>query len=344
MTDVTTKTAVTNTKPNTCVSVDCDCATMWSFVQEDCYIRMGHISANMVAAPIKDYETRARRIAGTYARFYLEKEKGSDIKKKGRFYWMALGAFASKTVACTLAAWQVEYSAKAIGTMKEGLGKGNFWLFCDIAGWHWYYTQFNSSFDQCLDSRDTSKLVPASIKQTKNMPWSATALPKIKNLKVSKEIRLAFAKVKEFENAPGKMQPAIQMAHLLAVADHEQGVILQPLIYDDPAFALGIKAQRAANSDPSFIEKLSPTWRTLRRLGQALTPDLELVFSSACETKNKRLKSVAPDDTKLEEFRSRMDWITDAAKQFHELMQTDTTYMEGEITTMAGWYDAPDKK
>jgi hypothetical protein len=21
----------------------------------------------------------------------------------------------------------------------DGLGKGNFWLFCDISGWHWYY-------------------------------------------------------------------------------------------------------------------------------------------------------------------------------------------------------------
>jgi hypothetical protein len=342
--DPTTVTAVTNPKPNTCVEVKCDCATMWSLIQQDCYIRMGSITADMVATPIKDYETRAKRIAGTYARFYLETERGGNPKKKGRFYWMALGAFASKTVACTLHAWQVKAQSMATDTTRDGLGKGNFWLFCDIAGWHWYYTQFNDDFEMCLDKRDTSTLIKNVQAQTKKMPWSATALPKIKNLKVSKEIKLAFKMVQAFEKAPKDKQAGFQMKHLLAVADHEQGVILQPLIYDDPDFAKWVKVQRVANSKTHAAEKANPVWYFLRSIVQSLTPDLELVFSHACSTKDTKLKSVAPEDTKLENFESRMKWIGSAAEQFHELMQRKTSYMEAEIATMAGWYNMPDKK
>ncbi|WP_111640711.1 DUF2515 family protein [Marinimicrobium alkaliphilum] len=53
---------------------------------------------------------RARRIAATYARFYLETEDGGDPSKLGRCYWMALGTFASKTVACLLDTWQLNAS------------------------------------------------------------------------------------------------------------------------------------------------------------------------------------------------------------------------------------------
>jgi hypothetical protein len=323
VTDPTTITAVTNPKPNTCVEVNCDCATMWSLVQQDCYIRMGYIKGEMIGAPIKDYETRAKRIAGTYARFYRETERGGDLKKKGRFYWMALGAFASKTVACTFADWRVQSQTAVTNKTRDGLGRGNFWLFCDIAGWHWYYTQFNDDFELCRDKRDTSTLTKAVKEQTGIMDWGSTAPAKINNLKVSKEIKTAFEMVRAFEKAPKEKQAGFQMKHLLAVADHEQGVILQPLVYDDPDFAYWVRMQR----------RLS--W---------VTPTLQLVFRSACETSKAERKSVAPDDTKLESFDSRMKWIRNAADQFHKLMQNEKTYMEGEIATMAGWYDMADKK
>jgi hypothetical protein len=57
-----------------------------------------------------------------------------------------------------------------------------------------------------------------------------------------------------------------------------------------------------------------------------------------------RKPKVASANTKLEEFKSRMKWIGQAAKQFHKLMQTQKEYMEGELRTMAGWVDMPDKK
>jgi hypothetical protein len=324
--DPTTTKAPTNTKPESCVGVQCDCNTMWSFTQQYCYLRLCTDVGNMKAQLVKDYAVRARRISATYASFYLEQEKGSNPAHKGRFYWMALGAFASKTVACLLETWQVKGQAILTDVTREGLGKGNFWLFCDIAGWHHYYCKYGDTFDMCLDCRNTNNLVPAIKAQTKIMPWSGEALPKVKQLAVSKEIKAGFASVKKYESTTKKEQrPDIQFQHLLAIADHEQGVILQPLIYDDPAFAAWVARQR---------------WPIVKQI----SPALELVFSSACETIDLKLKSVAPDDTKLEEFESRMKWIRDAAKQFHSLMLAKTSYMEGEIGKMAGWFDMPDKK
>ena len=111
MSDPTIVEAMTNTTPQSCVTVKCDCNTMWSLAQQFCYLRLSTPTDDFKSVLITDYAVRARRIAATYARFYLEQEQGGDIKKKGRFYWMALGAFASKTVACALDAWQVHAQA-----------------------------------------------------------------------------------------------------------------------------------------------------------------------------------------------------------------------------------------
>jgi hypothetical protein len=325
--DPTTTKAPTNAKPGSCVGVQCDCNTMWSFTQQYCYLRLCTNVGNMKAQLVKDYAVRARRISATYARFYLEQEEGGDAAKKGRFYWMALGAFASKTVACTLEDWRVQSQAAVLSEKtKEGLGKGNFWLFCDIAGWHHYYIKYDDTFDMCLDSRNTNTLVPSIKAQTKIMPWSGEALPKVKQLAVSKEIKAGFALVKKYESTTKReLLPDIQFNHLLAIADHEQGVILQPLIYDDADFVYWIKVQRS-------------TWVSWA------APGLELVFSSACSTHKAELKSVAPKETKLENLESRMTWIRDAAMKFHGLMQSDKAYMEGQIGAMAGWAEMPDKK
>ena len=326
MADSTTVEAMTNTTPNSCVDVHCDCNTMWSLAQQFSYLRLSDETAPFKSTLVKDYAVRARRISATYARFYLEQEQGGNAAKKGRYYWAALAAFASKTVACTLEDWRVGAQAVFLSEKtREGLGKGNFWLFMDISGWHWYYSMYASSFDMCLDSRNSDNYATAVKAQVKKLPWNAEALPKIKKLAVSKEIRLGFAKVKEFEvETDATEKPKRQMEHLLAVADHEQGVILQPLIYDDPDFVYWLDKQR-------------------RPWVRWAAPNLELVFSSACGTSDEALKSKAPEGTKLEEFKSRMKWIGQAAGQFHNLMQVDTARMEGEIRKMAGWVAMADK-
>lgn len=144
-------------------------------------------------------------------------------------------------------------------------------------------------------------------------------------MQVSEYIRTGFAKVREFEREanPSKRRTH-QFDHLMAIADHEQRIVLQPLIYDDSDFAFWIRTQRSA-------------WVNW------MAPDLELVFTSACEIDDQILKSVAPDDTKLEDEQSRMFWIDKAAKHFHKLMAERKTQMESELTTMAGWVARPDQ-
>ncbi|OGB03591.1 MAG: hypothetical protein A3G29_01035 [Burkholderiales bacterium RIFCSPLOWO2_12_FULL_64_99] len=318
--------AKTNEKEQSCVDAVCDCNTMWSIVQQMATARLSDQTGSFKGRLIKSYAVRARRIAGTYARFYLEMESGGRPDKKGRFYWMALGAFASKTVACTLEAWQVRAQAFWISEKtKNGLGMGNFWLYCDISGWHWYYSLYSSSFTQCLSSRNTKSYVPAVKAQVAKLPWSQEALPKIKYLKVSTEIQAAFRKVKEYESADTrKAKENLQMGHLLDVANHEQGVILQPLIYDDEDFSFWVKAQRFPGVS-------------------SISPDLELVFSHACNTEESDHKSLAPSETKLESFSSRMAWIKSAAGQFDKLMRKKQPYMEAQLLTMAGWVNLPDQ-
>lgn len=325
MSDATTVKVMTNPTRNSCVSVKCDCATMWSLAQQFSVVRLSAVTGDMKATLIKNYAVRARRIAATYARFYLEQEDGGDMAKKGRFYWMALGAFASKTVACTFEFWQVKGLGLVSSDTREGLGKGNFWLFCDISGWHWYYSNYPRAFDMCLASRNSDQYVDAVKKQVKQLPWSGEALPKIKQLAVSPHIKAGFAKVREIENTgdPRKRRQ-LQLDHLLDIASHEQGVILQPLIYDDPEFAKWIKLQR----NP-WVEWASP--------------NLELVFSHVCHTDKAELKSVAPGDTKLEEFDSRMKWIKGAAEQFHGLMKRDSVGIERELQIIAGWVSMTDR-
>src|SRR5688572_18652283 len=101
MSDPTTVVAKTNTTAGSCTAVQCDCHTMWSMAQQFAYLRLANETGAFKAQLVKGYSVRARRIAATYARFYLEQEDGGNSALKGRFYWMALGAFASKTVACT---------------------------------------------------------------------------------------------------------------------------------------------------------------------------------------------------------------------------------------------------
>lgn len=324
MADPTTIETMTNTTPLSCVEGVCTCDTMWSLAQQFCYVRLSDPIPPTAFRHklVEDYAVRARRIAATYARCYLEQETsaGSDGSKKGRFYWMALGAFASKTVACTLELRRVQVAR----TTYHGLGKGNLWLFNDIAGWHYYYSRYQSSFQTCRDQRDTSKLVPTVKKQVDKLPWSAEALGKINNLKVSSHIKTGFSKVKEFEDETDSLErPKIQMEHLLAIADHEQRVILQQLIYNDTVFNLGIMAQRTRPF----------SW---------ISPDLELVFTSACSTDTPELKSVAPEGTELEEVESRMQWIRQAAAKFHGRMQFFKFQMENELQTIAGWVNRTD--
>lgn len=232
--------STTNQDQNSCTTVDLDCDHMWSLAQQFVYSRLAQKKGNGKIALIDSYYARAQRIAATYARFYLETEIGGNPMLKGRYYWMALGAFASKTVACSLADPRV----LAIPIVNINLAKGNFWLFMDIAPWHWYWSNHKNSFSKCQKERGANQCVTQVKAVLTDLPWAKESLPKIQNFKSNDNIKKGMEKVKEFEDKPQTLRPKIQLNNLLAIAKHEQGNVLQPLIYDNSDFSKWIERQR----------------------------------------------------------------------------------------------------
>ncbi len=322
-------TSTTNQNQNSCTTVDFNCDHMWSMAQQFAYARLCDKKGNNIVLTAM-YSSRARRIAATYARFYLETEDGGKKELKGRYYWMALGAFASKTVACSLEDIRVS-GTSGFSVVSDRLGKGNFWLFMDVAGWHWYWSNYKSSFKTCQPLRDSKNCVKEVKAILDKLPWSADALPKIKHFKSNPNIEKGMALVDTFEKLTDKTKrPLIQYKHLIAIADHEQGNVLQPLIYTDSIFRGWITAQRSI-----LLKWISPT--------------LNIVFTHTCDTDHSKLESIAPEDTILENLASRMKWIGKVASQFHDLMQgtkknSDIAYMDKELSTIASWVNYKDSR
>ncbi len=320
-------TSAINDQPRQIAEVICDCDFLWSLAHQFTYLRLSDKVGDNEYELVDLFAARAKRIAATYARFYLETEEGGNADKMGRYYWMALGAFASKTVACLLDSVQLNLMYVAFKTVPRGLGQGNLWLFTDIAASHWFYNNYRENFHQgmaCEQKRDANKLEETVKNITNDLPWAADSISKINHFKPSEDIIEGFEWVKKIEDEEDVERVRnYQIAQLLAIAEHEQGAVLQPLIYDNPAFASWAKAQRSA-----WIRWMSPTY--------------QITFTHACNINEAELKSVAPDDMIVEDFKSRMDWIDLAAKKFHGLMNTRNDYMTQELRTMASWVDTPD--
>jgi hypothetical protein len=295
--------------------MQCACEQMWGIGQDIAFSKLLKPTKNQQWELIDDYNIRARRIAATYARIYLELEDWSDPEKIGRFYWMALGAFASKTVACTLETLQIKLAPNA----SDILAMGNFWLFMDVVPIHWYWATDPDSFDQCAPKRNNVTGYPKQVHaQLMQLPWYDKARQAIKDFEVSPEIEKAYALIKKCELAELSQKPDTQLQLLNAVVEHEQKNILQPLIYEHPWFSQLIKIQRL-----SLIKMISP--------------EFEIIFTHACSLEDEELKSVAPEDTKLEDYDSRLDWMKQAIGKFHKLMQSRNELMLQELTHIASW-------
>jgi hypothetical protein len=274
---------------------------------------------------LDDYESRAKRIAATYARFCLEMEDGSDPRVQGRHYWMGLGAFASKTVACMFDTWQLSavalphWNRYPLKSAYEGLAKGNFWLFQDIGSWHFLYNMCNttandggayeSNFVKCRDMKSVNTLCRDVKDVVKDkLPW-ADSLEVIGNLQKTTGrpqdgvLELGMEKTHAVEMAilGGKRKKDIQklqLEHLLAIANHEQGNVLQPLIYADP------------DSYTIDFQDMAVFMRLLGRvcIGQPFSvignrivktrklcfpiPEVKLTFTSQCDESEEKLKKI----------------------------------------------------
>lgn len=386
-------TGTTNPEPNTCVDAHCDCNIIWSLGQQfamrqivtrtsvpgemldhrDCNT---HVSEQLFAKKegpptfVSDPEVRARRIAAAYARVFLEDFHLGDTSKIGRFYWLGLGAFASKQVAATLNRWQVDWVLHC-SELRAGLGLGNLWLFNDVLPWFYGYAAGADTFEKCASSRDSRYFVDqVATNFTRQMDHATTIdkVPyeidgetgvkkaKVGYLKYTEIVKKGFKLVTAWEKALDLDRPAIAFSHLIAIAQHEQGEVLQGLIYDNTDFKqwLGYQRRALASADDTAINDSmnTPTIRSglydgsdaLAATTRALVPSLQLVLTSDYKTNNVEYRSDAPDRLDLADYQKRMGWIKDAARKYDGLMLTRPLFMRKELETIESWLDLPDKQ
>ncbi|MFJ4394699.1 DUF2515 family protein [Pseudomonas sp. NPDC089396] len=275
---------------------------------------------------IKDFSTRAERIAGNYARLYLELERNGKPELKGRFYWTGLAAFASKQVMCALdyastSKWRwTGAAAPFFDITKMHLGEGNFWLFQDIFVWHWFYINYPDEFKNAAPERNWNCYISDFKTTFQELPWIDDALPKINFLAETTPLKEGFDLIKKVEALKdGILRRELQLASLMKIADHEQLWILQPLIYENWDFQLLLDGQA----------KLEGKFGVPRRLA---------AFSTQCETGGPD-RDVVMKEGDLYDATDRMIFITEIANKYHYLMNKDKSQMETIISTISSWHN-----
>ncbi|WP_288998648.1 hypothetical protein [uncultured Psychrobacter sp.] len=316
----------TNIVKNSCTTKTMPCSYTWSIAQYQCFEKLttnaDKKSSTIHLKVVQDGEARARRIAAVYAKFYLEHSNvNGNTRYKGRHFWMGLGAFASKTVADALGHWSSAADGGVLGVVYN-FKLGNFWLYQDIAGWHFEYNQCSTNFSTCINQRNTNHYIPEVKKMVYDSHGAYDVLPKIRNLGASKYIKPAFDATKEFEKIPSdrlSKRKAQQRINLMQLANHEQREVLQKTIYQKINFRAGLALAEIGR-------------------GKMSIPELQMVYTSKADTDDPDLKNIASDDIKLADITKRMDWIKDVAEQFIELMNGEKrNKVEGEIVKIAGW-------
>lgn len=353
-------TSDTNLKEGSCKGVSCGCDKFLAIYQQTTIKLLSHRLSHGTRYKLEPgYEARARRIAANYARVFLE---DSTFKGKtnlmGRFYWMGLGAFASKTMAMIFSQKRSKFGYQFnFADAQEPLNilaKGNLWLFMDILPWHLAWMEDRTGYDYCAKYRETEgiKLIrPAML----NLPWSSV-LPKLKFFKHTDEIINAFGQLNEIErifqaniSQQEKFTKAQRLlfTHMKLIAIQEQKNILQEICWKDPVLIENVKSQRGM-------------------ILSHLTIDTTLVLSSEYElstiqdNRNNKSKSESklstdpwsspPSNMKVEVYGddknpdiypdSRMYWILKgAAPKYHQLMLNELgrQYLITELGKISTW-------
>lgn len=171
--------------------------------------------------------------------------------------------------------------------------------------------------------------------ETKRMADDGAAsgrLETVAKFAVKPDMQKAFAEISKGRR-DGKW-PASLQAELVAIANHEQLNILQPLIYEDA----------------KLKETLDMNHAYSRRAGW-LAPPFQVVFSAAKDTNDPELKVIFDpsggildwmlgSNKSLASTTDRMKFVGDIATQFNKLMLKDKPYIEGELRKIRGWLDA----
>ncbi|MGR2825628.1 hypothetical protein FY048_08900 [Acinetobacter sp. 1124_18A] len=358
----------TNTTENSCKTVQCDCSTFWEIYQQEAIKRVSNLKNANHYKLEPGYEARARRIASVYARIYLEQEISGIKQFRGRYYWMGLGAFASKTVAAIfkhgLTAWGYKWApvisgavggvltAPVINSMIRdpihSFAKGNLWLFMDIAPWHYAWSASSASFKSCKKARKVSGFKHIK-KEVENLPWS-NSLSVIKQLGWTDQIEEGFGYLPDIEstfkragktrNDNFKTAAKNLFDHLMAIAVQEQYNILQELVWKEWKVQKQASLQRITGLPDSTlvlssdygVDAVKPNKQGQHKGRHAgvLSQLPETVYSEPLE------------GTQVENYDSRIKWIKVAAGKYHRLMQSDKgrDFLEKELGVIAGWGDS----
>jgi hypothetical protein len=163
---------------------------------------------------------------------------------------------------------------------------------------------------------------PADIKKiVDDLPWAEESLSIIKNFSVNEYVVSGFSGISMTESEKSlATRQKFQYNSLISIANHEQRRILQPLIYESLSFELTLDAQKIGEVLPFLPQRVA-------------------AFTTACDTENAELK-VTMTDGNLYNESDRMNFIGRIAKQYHKLMINSASYMEGEISAIAGWSQA----
>ena len=283
-----------------------DCIDWWRFYQKQ---------AEAIVAP-EDPIARNRRINAAYANLWLEDR---------RFQWAGLAAFASKQVGCGLLnaaelisrsnrernayqQWQrtssplerlspyasprmpVPDQAAGEGATKvyQMLAKGNMALFLDIWPLHMFYKKFGlQRFKRCLPERQQLR---------GSVVWPLANSVPFGELRP--ELTQGFAAIDS-----GNISMGVEI-----LAKHEQINILQPAMYNDPAFALLMRANQFA-------------WALNIPAGSAR--EIQLTLANQCTTTgaNAQIEMFSRQPlANLADPGQRMAFVLRAAKRFDDLL------------------------
>ncbi len=350
-----------------------ECSSLWSLAQYYAYVNISNycVFENKMKLDT-DSQRRVKSISKSYARLFLEKEPNSDINKKGRFYWMALGSIAAKQVYCGVLAlgdcliktasmfgaqFITNITTSDLEYMRSKMIKGNLWLYLDIQTYHEYYIRWPKSFFACLSLRDAHTYHQKIQEYLLKTPY-ISALSEIKYFKYDKKYLLeGFRHIQNYEvSTIAKDKKNFRFKSLLRIADHEQRVVLQNCFYApngvlDPTIKRIFDSQKELESRFKIALELASYFVN--------TQGRQAVFTNSCSLLNypyKASKKVLDqlkmrvgnnnaaiekfyedmhDDENLYDVNHRMKFITRIAKEFDYVMNNYPDVMDGYLNSLS---------
>lgn len=258
-------------------------------------------------------------------------------------------------------------TVKEIKYVKEKMLKGNLWLYLDIYAVHEFYCRYPKSFMAAVKVRNSTKYIETKKARVKtmieNVPDAKDALKELGYFGYygnTDKLIQGFKHIQEYENAKtSAVKRGLQYKSLMAIAEHEQRVVLQNCFYApngkvDPILKSTFDKQK-------LLEKKYPHLFQSKVL-HFLTDiqSRQAVLTNTCQlakAENKKPLSTVPKEDKhlfVEDMKynenlyeigrknanneyidGRMAFITRIAKDYHRAMDKHSSVVEVYLKQLA---------